>query len=178
MQNRKVSFIVKTAMLSAMSVVLMLLEFPILPAVNFLKLSASDVPALVGGFLLGPISAVAIVVVKVLLFLITRGSDTGGIGELSKLIIGLAFVLPSSLIYLRHKGIKSAILGLVVGCAFMILTAHVSNYFVVLPLYGVTGAVKDSMMPWIALFNLISGFVNILITFLIYKQIGKLMKEF
>ncbi len=178
MHSKKVSILIKTAMLSAVSVILMLLEFPILPAVNFLKLSLSDMPALIAGFLLGPIPALTVVFVKVLLFLIVRGSDTGYVGELSKFLIGLAFVLPPSLLYLRRKGIRAALAGLAAGCALMILSAHLSNYYLILPLYGISGAVKDAMMPWIALFNLISGTANATVTFLLYKHTGRLLRRF
>ena len=43
--------LVATAMLSAVALVLMLLEFPLLPAAPYLKMDFSDIPAVLAGVL-------------------------------------------------------------------------------------------------------------------------------
>lgn len=69
--------IVKIGMLSAVAFLLMLIQFPI-PTLFpfFLELDISELPALLGGFTLGPIAGSIIVLLKNLLLLAVRGSKT------------------------------------------------------------------------------------------------------
>jgi len=46
--------LVSVAILSAVALVLYLLEFPLLPAATYLKMDFSDIPAVFGGVLFGP----------------------------------------------------------------------------------------------------------------------------
>ena len=106
MRNKKLSMLVKTALLGAIAFVLMFLEIsvPIVPM--WLKLDFSDLPALLAGFALGPVSGMIVQVIKVLLFLLFKGSMSGCIGELGNLLMGISLVLPASLIYARNKSRK------------------------------------------------------------------------
>ena len=74
--------ITMTALLSAISTLLMLIEFsiPIMP--SFLKLDFSDVPALIASFSMGPLSGVMVVFIKNLLNIVKGGFcyDFDGIG--------------------------------------------------------------------------------------------------
>ncbi len=90
-----------TAMLSAIAFVLMFLEFsvPIMPP--FIKMDLSDLPELIGAFAMGPVSGVAICLIKNLLHLFM--STTGGVGELSNFILGACFVFPAGMIYRKWK---------------------------------------------------------------------------
>ena len=64
--------IVVTAMLSAISAILMFVDFsiPIMPA--FIKLDVSELPALVASFSLGPVSGVAVCLIKNLINLLEQ----------------------------------------------------------------------------------------------------------
>ena len=48
-KSQHLQALVATAMLSAVALVLMLLEFPLLPAAPYLKMDFSDVPAVLAG---------------------------------------------------------------------------------------------------------------------------------
>ena len=99
--------LVKIAMLSAVAFVLMLLSFPLAAFFPpFLKLDLSDLPALMGGFALGPVAGVLIELIKNILNILIKGTDTGGIGELSNFIVGSFFIVPASIIYMRNKSKK------------------------------------------------------------------------
>ena len=52
-KSQHLQALVATAMLSAVALVLMLLEFPLLPAAPYLKMDFSDVPAVLAGVLFG-----------------------------------------------------------------------------------------------------------------------------
>jgi riboflavin transporter FmnP len=183
--------LVKIAMLSAVSFVLMLLSFPIavvFPA--FLKLDLSDLPALLGGFALGPAAGILIELIKNILNILIKGTDTGGVGELSNFIVGCCFVIPASLIYLYRKTQKRAVFGLLAGTAVMTIGACFSNYYLIIPLYqkfmpleqiiasSPIKAVNDMttfILYAIVPFNLFKGIVISVATMLIYKKMSPIL---
>ena len=62
--DAKVKKMATIAVLSALSIVLMLLiRFPILPAAPYLIYEPADVPVLIGGFLFGPLAGIVITVI-------------------------------------------------------------------------------------------------------------------
>ena len=85
------------AVMSALSIVLMMLEFsvPIVP--SFLKFDISDFPALLTSFSISPLAGVAVCLLKNVLHLFF--TTTGGVGELANFIISSAFVFPAGLLY-------------------------------------------------------------------------------
>lgn len=132
MQTKKLTL---SAVLAAIAVVIMFLEFalPFMPP--FLKLDLSDIPALVGGFVMGPIAAVLIQLIKNLVHILL--TQTGGIGEISNFVIGSLYAGIASLIYCRSgKQRKKAVLGLVMGSLAMVIGAMVYNYFISIPIYA------------------------------------------
>ncbi len=180
-----------TAMLSAIAFVLMFLEFsvPIMPP--FIKMDLSDLPELIGAFAMGPVSGVAICLIKNLLHLLM--STTGGVGELSNFLLGVCFVLPAGLVYQRRKGKKSAIVGAMLGAVLMAAASIVSNYYIVYPFYynfmaedailaayqAILPGVRDILQCLIvfnAPFTLMKGLLSVVITVLIYKHISPFLK--
>ena len=134
---KKTEWIVKVAMLSAVAVVLMLIEFP-LPfiAPPFYKLDFSEIPVLLGTFALGPIAGVVIEFIKVILNLLINGTITGGVGEAANFVVGVAYVLPAGLIYKKFKTKKAASLGMLAGGVVMVALGAVVNAYVLIPAYG------------------------------------------
>lgn len=186
--------IVKVAMLSAIAVVLMLLEFP-LPflAPPFYELDFSEVPVLIGAFAMGPLVGIIIEAIKVLLNLVINGTITGGVGEMANFVIGCSFIVPASLIYKLHKSKKTAFIGLAAGTVIMASLGCILNAYVLLPAYGKAlnlpidtfiGMGKaihpsiDSIMSFVIMtvlpFNLIKGVLSSLIVVLIYKRLRHL----
>lgn len=133
--NKQLSRSIKIALLAALAFALMYLEFPLPFMPPWLKLDISDVPALLGGFALGPLAGVIIEAIKVVLFFLFKNSGTGGIGELANFLIGISFVLPATWIYYKKKGIKLAVLGLIAGLIISSLAAGILNYYVLIPAY-------------------------------------------
>ena len=108
--STKLNKMIKVAVLVAISVVLMYFDFPIIPAFPWLMIDLSEIPALMGGFAYGPITGGVIVILKVLLRFLLKGTGTGFVGEVANIIIGLALVVPAAWIYHRNKSKKTAIL--------------------------------------------------------------------
>lgn len=194
------SMIAKLAIFSALSFVLYMfpkLQLPFFPF--FLELNFSDIPALICGFVLGPLAAVIVIVVKILLKLPFTG--TVGVGELADLIIGMTFAVVPALIYKRHKTIKFALIGLIIGGIASTAIAILSNIYIIVPVYvlafyeGDINNLINTCKPFapsmtkenfffqyslfiILPFNLLRCTVAGILTFLLYKRTSKLFHRF
>ncbi len=188
--------IAKCAILGAIAAILMLIEFPLPIAPSFYKFDFSEVAVLMGGFALGPLAAVLIEGVKVLLNFLFNGTITMGVGELANFIIGCAFAVPASIIYQKNKTKKGALIGMVVGTLVMTVVGIVLNYFVLIPAYvALAGFPLDAIISMgaaifssidstfklvilcVTPFNLIKGAIISLITLLLYKHISPLLHK-
>lgn len=185
--------LVKISILSVIAFLLMMLEFPIPLFPSFLKVDLSDVPALIGGFAIGPVAGVIIQLIKVFLFFITR-TDTGGVGELANFIIGASYVLPAALIYHIKKDKKHAVMGAITGTLSMCFFGALANLYILIPFYSnfmpidvivEMGTVVNSNIvdvPSLVLyaitpFNFIKGSIITLVTLMIYKKISPILKN-
>lgn len=192
--NRTRNMIV-AGMLSAVAFILMYIEFPVPMIIpSFIKLDISDLPALLGSFALGPVYGVIISFVKNVLIMLLKGSGSAGIGEISNFILGAVFAFSAGLIYKRHKNIRGAITGSVIGAAIMAVLSIPSNYFVVYPAYvefygmpmnviiGMYQAILpivDSLLECLIIFNVpftfFKGMLDVAICFLIYKPLSPIL---
>ena len=190
--SSRVRFITVTAMLSAISFVLIYFEFPIPIMPAFIKFDFSDLPALIGTFAYGPLCGVIVCLIKNLLHLMDSNSML--VGELSNFILGAAFVIPAGLIYKFKKTKKSALIGGITGAVFMGIFCVFSNYFIVYPVYyqvampeeailGMYQAILPSMksiLQSLIVFNLpftvVKGLISVAITMLVYKPLSPILK--
>ena len=157
----------------------------------FIKMDLSELPALIGSFAMGPLCGVVVCLIKNVLHLFI--TTTGGVGELSNFILGVAFVLPAGLIYKHKKNRKSALIGSLTGSAFMGIFSIVSNYFLVYPVYynfmpeevilaayqAILPSVKNILQCLICFnmpFTIVKGMFSVVITFLTYKHISPILK--
>ena len=173
--NKNVNKMIKISLLVAIAVVLMYFDFPVIPLFPWLKIDLSEVPALMGGFAYGPVAGGAIVILKVLLRFFIKGTETGFIGELDNIIVGLALVVPAAWIYNRNKSKKTAIIGMIIGGIVMELLGIVANVYFLLPAYGMQMAPAElsqyvivGLLPFNGLKALIVG----IITYLLYKKVS------
>ena len=129
--------LVLTAMLAAVSGVLMSLEFsmPMMPP--FYKIDFSDVPTVIALFTMGPGSAISVEVIKIIIKLITVGTNSMYVGELANLLGIVLFIVPVWLIY-KKKGqtTKGACLALAVNVPIRIAFSCFLNACITLPLYA------------------------------------------
>ena len=181
-----------TAILSAMAVILMYLEFnlPFMP--TFLKFDFSELPVLVGAYALGPWYGVLIELLKNRIHLPATG--TAGIGEASNFLTGSIYVFTAGAIYKKNRTRKGAIISMAIATLALGIIACPLNYFVTLPLYGkvlnfpmeaIVGSAssvnpmvssKISLIFWVFLpFNLFKGTVISFFTFWIYKPISNMI---
>lgn len=189
--------LVLTAILGAISTLLMIFEFPMPLIPPFVKMDFSELPVILGGFIMGPVDGTLIAVIKVVLNLLINGTTTAGIGELANLIYSLGYMLPAVLIYHKIKTKKGAVISLVTGTIITSIIAVIMNIVVIFPVYAklmgldlaeivsmcasVNPYVKDmvslmifSMLP----FNLFKYGVTSVIIFILYKKLSHFIRNY
>ena len=184
--------IARVGVLGAIAALLFLIPgIPIVPPIY--KLDFSTVPVLLGGFSLGPVPGLLILLVKDLVGL--TNSSSMGVGELADFLASAAMMLTAVAIYRRHHSRRGALVGLIAGTAVMTAAAALINYYIVIPFYvaamnmpaeaivsmiGKVIPAVDSLPKLIAFattpFNLLKGVVLSVITFLLYKRLSPLLK--
>lgn len=179
MRNKTVSKMVKIAMFGTLSFLFFFLKFPILPSFPFLEIQFSNLPAIIAGFAMGPISGCVVVVVRTLLKIVFIPSTTGYVGELADFLIGVSVITVTSLIYMKHKSKKGGAVSLLFGCLTWIVVSVIFNWTLLGPLYGLKGKVLINYVLAGALpFNAILSTMVSLLTFIIYKRISILLQKF
>lgn len=102
----------KMAMLVALSIVLvMIIHFPIFPAVAFLEYDPADIPILIGTFAFGPVAGIVLTVVTSLIQGFTVSVQSGAYGIIMHIIATTALVTVAGVIYRKHKTKKMAVIG-------------------------------------------------------------------
>lgn len=181
------------AMLAAVAVVLQYLEFAVPLVPSFLKMDLSDIPELIGAFIIGPFGGVLICLVKNLVHLLV--SQSGFVGELSNFILGAVFSLVAGFIY-RHRKTKGiALAACLAATAAMALVSLPTNYYIIYPIYAkLFGGMQtilglyQAILPWadtlwkaLLIFNvpftLVKGLLCVLVTMLIYKPLSRLFVQ-
>lgn len=202
MKNKYViNYMTKVAIFSALAIVLYVwVKFPLPFFPPFLDVQFSNLPALLGGFALGPLGGALIIIIKALGKLAISGTGTMFVGEIADVIIGLATVLSSSLIYKKYRTKKGGLIALIVGAIVWIVTAVIANWLVIIPTYielffkgNVEGLVgmcqsvlpsmnKDNYMIIYLIgaalpFNAMLSISVSVITFIVYKRISIIFKK-
>ena len=173
---KSVTYLAKVSMLTALAVVLLYIEFPILPAVPHLKLNVSDVPTLLASFMFGPITGIVVNAVKIGACLLLRCTSTGFVGDLSNFISGTLYAGIAGLFYLIRRNKLSAIISLIISSIVFCIAMWFCNQYMLLPMFGITD--QSAMMPmlwWTLLFNVIKVVLTCLLTFFIYKPLSRIM---
>lgn len=180
------------AMLSALAYILMFFEVPIpmlLP--GFIKMDFSELPALIAAFAYGPISGVAVCLIKNLIHLMN--TQTGGVGELVNFALGTIFVMTAGAIYKKNHTKSGAMIGSLLGAAAMAVGSLPLNYYIIYPIYEnfmpleTILAAYRAILPvvknlWQCLlifnlpFTLFKGLCAAAITFIIYKPLSPILK--
>lgn len=195
-EKTKVNKMVLIAMFSAIATILMYFDFPIaVIAPSFYQMDFSEIPALIGSFMLGPCAGVIIEAVKVLLHLLLKGTTTAFVGDFANFILGCFYIVPAAIIYHTHKTRKMAIAALVIGGIVLIISGTVLNAFYLLPkysqLYGmpiegfieagrkINASIND-VFSFVALavapFNFIKALADGIVTTLLYKYLSRHLK--
>ncbi|HHQ4318552.1 ECF transporter S component [Clostridium perfringens] len=166
---------IKLSLLSAIAVILMYIDFPVIPIFPWLKIDLSDVPALMGAFAFGPLAGVIIELMKNLLILIVKGTGTAFVGEFANFLVGVALVWPAAMVYKKNKTKKTAVLGMVLGILCIEVVGILANVYLLLPAYGMAMS-KAELMQYVTVglipFNGIKAILVCGITYALYKKVS------
>ncbi|MGU8236126.1 ECF transporter S component [Clostridium perfringens] len=166
---------IKLSLLSAIAVILMYIDFPVIPIFPWLKIDLSDVTALMGAFAFGPLAGVIIELMKNLLILIVKGTGTAFVGELANFLVGVALVWPAAMVYKKNKTKKTAVLGMVLGILCIEVVGILANVYLLLPAYGMAMS-KAELMQYVTVglipFNGIKAILVCGITYALYKKVS------
>ena len=174
------------AVFTALSFILRLpwFEFYIIPAVSFLKVDFSGVFVLIAGFSLGPVAGVVVSILKELIYALSF-SQSIGVGELANIIIMLPFILIPTIWYKKHKGIKSVLISVAIGCVAQVIWSIPVNYLLTFPffmnLYAHMSWQKGmefylTVWYWAVLFNFVKTVMITAAVLIIYKPLSRLIK--
>ena len=190
-EKTKVNKTVIMAMLSAIAVILMYFDFPIpFIAPGFYKIDFSEIPVLIGSFMLGPCAGVIIEAVKVM-----KGTTTAFVGDFANFILGCMYVVPAAIIYHTKKTRKMAMISLIAGGVILVIAGMLLNAWYLLPkyseLYGIpldvliamgtkVNASITDVFSFVALavapFNIIKALIDGIVTVILYKYLSHQLK--
>ena len=171
---RRIAYI---ATFTALSFALRFLSFTILPAVPYLKFDFSDAIVLICAYAMGPTAGLITGILKEVLY----GAFFSGsafVGELANIIVMIPFILIPSIIYKKHKGIKSVVIWIVVACLVRTLWSFPVNWLLNFPAFmGFNWKLGMDMFMkvwyWAMLFNLIKNVILAATVMLLYKSVSR-----
>ncbi|WP_431029631.1 ECF transporter S component [Lysinibacillus sp. LZ02] len=173
-QNKKLRSFVTIAMLSSISFVLMLFNFPLPWFPAFLQIDFSDVPALIAVITMGPVAGILVELVKNILDWIFSGAPTGvPVGHMANFATGVLFILPVYYIYKKFTTSKGLMVGLIAGTVSMSLGMALLNYVAFLPMYAYFLNFHlesyETIVKGILPFNLVKGVLLIVIITVLFR---------
>ncbi|UII54678.1 ECF transporter S component [Cytobacillus spongiae] len=179
MKKFNVKALVAIGMLSSISYVLMVLNFPIPPFPPYLMIDFSDIPALIAALIFGPVAGILVELFKNILDYFMTGSATGvPVGHIANFIAGVLFILPTYYLYKKLNSLKGMTFALVVGTISMAVIMSVLNYFVILPAYTFflnypamsSEATRQMVVSAILPFNVVKGLLIALVFMLMFTK--------
>ena len=165
---------------------------------SFFDLQFSELPALIAGFMLGPVYGAAVIIIKCLLKMAM--TSTAFVGEATDMLLGLCLVLPASFIYRLRNNVKGALWGVIVGSVCMVGASVLVNRYISVPFYlaaffggnkaALVGPLRPLFPPitWdsfytyylclsVIPFNLLRCVLIGILTFAVYKRLSRLFKR-
>ena len=183
--------------MGGLSAVLMLFRFPLPFMPPFMDFDFASLPEIIGGFAMGPVAAIFIILVKILIKMAIMGTNSALTGEIQNVLLSCAYVIPAVLIYDRKKTKGHAVAGMAVGTLVCAVVAVFTNLYMIIPFYvtlfgmsmdgiidmcqAVNPAIRNPFtlaLFGIVPFNLIKNGVASLITYFAYKKISIHIKQF
>lgn len=195
----KVNEVASIGVFTAFSIVLYFLKFN-LPFIfpEFLEINFSLLPVIILGYMLGPVEAITVVLLRAIIKM--PFSSTICVGELADLMIGIPVALITSLMYKKMHTRIGALISLGCGILTWVIVALFTNYFVNVPFFlefyclgnestfvsiltiipGVNeyNYMMKYLLYAVVPFNLLISVVVSLVTFLVYKKISILFSKF
>lgn len=164
--------IAKLAMMTAISIVLLLLVRIPFPPAPFLVYDPADMPIFITAFAYGPIPGLLVTLAVCLIQAFGFGGD-GLYGFLMHFVATGMVAVIIGMMYRHNKTKKQAIKALIVGIIVEVVVMCGMNVLIT-PFYmGVETKAVIAMLPTVILpFNLLKVGINSLLTFVLYKRLS------
>lgn len=147
---------VVVALLSAVSVVLFFISFPLPLLPPYLKVDFSDVPALLAALVFSPLIGIIIIFIKNVLYFFVSGA-TDPIGVVANFIAGVIYIYPVAYFYHRYKKAKNVMVGLAIGTIAMAIVMSILNYIIIIPAYAWFLGAEDMAIPTVKAYTVMAG---------------------
>lgn len=173
MSTKKITTI---GMLCAMAIIVnLIIHFPIIPSVSFLKYDPKDVIIVIGGFIFGPFVTFIMSAITSVLEIMYRGGTILDI--LMNMISTCTFALTAAYVYTKMHTKKGAIIGLTLGVVACTISMLIWNYIVDPIYFQMPRSAVVAMLPAIGLFNIIKSGLNMAITLFLYKPVITILRS-
>jgi len=161
----------------ALGTLLAFIAIPLIPGAPTLTYDPGNVPAIIGGFVFGPVAGCIIGVFSLLLHFLFSGDNP--VGPVINAVLLMAFIVPAALIYRRKRTIKWMIIGLVVGCLaamVLVIPANLVAWYVYagMPVNVTLPFIIASVLP----FNVLKLLSNSILSFVLYLTLYKLLVQY
>lgn len=180
--SEKIRSIVLVGVFSAVSYLIMLFGFSILPGAPFLKLDFSEIPVLLVMFVSGPVNGIIVELIKNILHYGFQSSLTGiPIDQFANFVAGLMYTMP--LYYFYKRGLfqnrKGIIISISLTTLILVVGMSLFNYFILLPSYyyfaGLEKFTNEGLRTYLMLiivpFNIIKAIGVSLVFVLLYPKV-------
>lgn len=178
MIDKRTRKIVVIGILAALAWIISQFSFPLLPWAPFLKIDFSDIPVVLGMYIFGPLSGIAIAAVRSLLSYVMTGGEAGfPIGDTAAFIATLSYTLPVYyIIRNRAANMKTVLIASSVGTVALTTVLALLNWLVIAPLYiyvmGFSvGPMREYLTISVIPFNLLKGTFVSIIFFALYSKL-------
>ncbi|MGT2910430.1 ECF transporter S component [Streptococcus cameli] len=183
-RTRKMAYI---AILSAISFLLMYVQFQLLPGVDFLKLDFSIVPILIGLVMLDTKSSLVILLIRSLLqLLLNNNGPSSMIGMPMNVIAYAFFIFALAHIWVKKLDVKHYIQAVLVGTVTLTIAMLILNYIYAMPMYAAFAnfdvakfiGTQNYLLKMVLPFNVLQGLIFGLVFYPIYQALRPILKKF
>lgn len=181
--TRKLAYI---AILSAISFLLLFLNFPILPVASFLKIDFSVIPILLALLLFDLKSAYVVLLLRTLLKFILNfeGVNTWVGMPMNVVALGL-FVTVFAFVWKKRQTLRNYIVAAVIATVVLTLAMLVLNLFYAIPLYVKFAGwppealtMSSYIVPAVLPFNLLQGLILSLVFYPAYLGTKNVLQRY
>lgn len=183
-RTRKMAYI---AILTALSFLLMYLQFPLIPSADFLKIDFSIIPILIALVVFDIKASFLILLLRSVLTLLLNNAGPSTLIGIPMNIMALGvFTLALHLFWKRKPNVTNYVLASFIGTIALTIVMVALNYFYAVPMYaqfagfdinkiiGLSTYLYAMVIP----FNVLEGVIFALAFYLIYLAIKPLLEKF
>ena len=199
-RKRVINYITQTAIFGGLAAILYCvpgLQFSIpFLAPSFMSIHLDEIPILISSFAYGPLLGVFEIILKTLIKL--PMTSTVCVGELGDMMYSFALIIPTALVYKKHRTIKGAMAGLGIGVACNLVATTIVNLYTIFPFYiyiygfesgfiasqfeaifhrGITSDFDPRIAILLLPFNLVKNVIVVAVTLIAYKPLRFLCEK-